>query len=81
MLSYIAETDRPAAERFGQKLLKAVDQLEAFPESGRAVPEFEDPDIREIVRKPCRIVYRVDHEKLQVEIARIWHAARGTPEL
>jgi toxin ParE1/3/4 len=54
-------------------------RLADFPESGRIVPEFGDPTIREVIRRPCRIVYRVDHRKRTVEIARVWHAARGAP--
>ena len=56
-----------------------MEGLADFPESGRIVPEFNDPTIREVVRKPCRVVYRIDHEKRIVEIARVWHAARGAP--
>ena len=52
-----------------------------FPESGRIVPEFSDPNIREVIRKRCRIVYRIRRRKRTIEIARVWHAARGTPEI
>ena len=52
-----------------------------FPESGRIVPEFGDPNIREVIRKPCRIAYRIRRRKRTIEIARVWHAARGTPEV
>ncbi|HNU31913.1 MAG TPA: type II toxin-antitoxin system RelE/ParE family toxin [Sedimentisphaerales bacterium] len=52
-----------------------------FPESGRVVPEFDDPTIREVIRRPCRIVYRVKHQERIIEIARIWHTARGMPHL
>ncbi|MBM4028180.1 MAG: type II toxin-antitoxin system RelE/ParE family toxin [Planctomycetes bacterium] len=55
--------------------------LADFPQSGRVVPEFDDPSIREIIRRPCRIVYRVRTQDQMVEIARIWHAARGIPQL
>lgn len=79
--AFIAEDSASAAERFVKSLLKAVESLADFPESGRIVPEFNDPAIREVIRKPCRIVYRVDSRKRNVEIARIWHAARGTPDI
>ncbi len=67
--------------RFGQSVFDAVDRLIDFPESGRIVPEFRDPTIREIIRKPCRIVYRLKKDESPVEIARVWHAARGIPEI
>ena len=62
-------------------LLQAVERQADFPESGRIVPEFADPTIREVVRKPCRIVYRVDRSGRTVEIARVWQAARGVPDI
>ncbi len=75
----IAEDSPSAAERFVNNLLGAVERLADYPESGRMVPEFDDPTIREVIRKPCRIIYRVDRGRRTVEIARVWHAARGTP--
>jgi len=38
------------------RLIAATDRLIQFPESGRAVPEFENPSIREVVHRPYRIV-------------------------
>ena len=79
--AFIAEDNPSAAERFGRSLFQAVERLADFPESGRIVPEFGDPNIREVIRKPCRIVYRIRPRKHTIEIARVWHAARGTPEI
>ena len=79
--AFIAEDSSSAAERFVRSLFPAVERLADFPESGRMVPEFNDPSIREVIRKPCRIVYRMDSKKRIVEIARVWHSARGTPNV
>ena len=79
--TYIAEANTSAARRFVQSIFESVERLIDFPDSGRIVPEFNDPSIREIVRKPCRIVYRIQSEKEMVEIVRVWHAARGTPQI
>jgi toxin ParE1/3/4 len=81
LASYIAESRPNAAARFVQHVFQVVEHLADFPESGRIVPEFDDPHIREIVRRPCRIVYRIKSRERIVEIARVWHAARGTPQL
>lgn len=81
LASYIAESRPEAAGRFVKQVFRVVGQLADFPESGRVVPEFGDPHIREIIRRPCRIVYRVKTQEQLVEIARIWHAARGIPQL
>lgn len=79
--SYIAESRPEVARRFVQSVFKTIKHLSDFPESGRMVPEFNDPNLREVMRKPCRIVYRIKADQNIIEIARIWHAARGIPEL
>lgn len=69
-----------AAGHFVRQILHAVERLADFPESGRVVPEFDQTSLREVVCRPCRIVYRVKPEEHTVEIARVWHAARGVPQ-
>jgi len=81
LVAYIAESRSTASGRFVRQVFRLVGQLVDFPESGRIVPEFDDPNIRELIRRPCRIVYRVKPQERIVEIVRIWHAARGIPEL
>jgi toxin ParE1/3/4 len=81
LASYIAESHPMAAAGFVRQVFHAVEHLADFPQAGRVVPEFDDPNIREVIRRPCRIVYRVKAEERIVEIARIWHAARGMPQL
>ena len=50
------------------------DRLAAeFPEVGRIVPEYRNDNLREILFRPYRIVYRVDHDRELCEIARVWH--------
>lgn len=79
--AYISEDSPRAATKFVQHIFEAVERLMEFPDSGRVVPEFDDPSIREIIRRPCRIVYRHKSADHVVEIVRVWHAARGIPQL
>ncbi len=76
---YIAEDNPVAARRFVETLFKAVERLIDFPESGRTVPEFGDSGVREIIRKPFRIVHRINRANQTIDIVRVWHAARGVP--
>lgn len=76
---YISLDSPEIAKRFVASLFDAIERLEVFPQSGRTVPEFEDEHLREIIRNPCRIVYRLNSDHSSIEIIRIWHAARGTP--
>jgi toxin ParE1/3/4 len=67
------------AERFGIGLVRKALSLSTFPERGRVVPELGLPEVREIIFKNYRIVYRVLSG--QVQVLRFWHAARGAPEI
>lgn len=58
-----------------------VDVLAQFPPIGRVVPEENDDPIRELILRPYRIIYKVLAEKQMVAIARVWHGARGEPEI
>ena len=79
--SYIAEASPQSSIRFVKSIFQNIERLFDFPESGRIVPEFDDPCIRELIRKPCRIIYRVKSRENIIEIVRIWHAARGLPKI
>jgi toxin ParE1/3/4 len=69
--------DRPdAARRLAQALLDKTRVLGQFPFSGRKVPEFDHPGIRELILRPYRIVYRVDEVGRKVGVARFWHGAQ-----
>lgn len=61
------------------KLVRAVDRLIEFPESGRVIPELSEVTIREIIVKPFRIVYRTKPEC--VEIVTIFRSSRLFPEV
>jgi plasmid stabilization system protein ParE len=63
---------------FGYQLISETDRLQTFPRLGRVVPEYGTDNLREIIVRPYRIVYRVSHEKAVCEIARVWHSARGS---
>jgi len=74
---FIARDNPNRAMSFGYELISETE----FPELGRSVPEYRDDNIREIIFRPYRIVYRIDHERRLCEIARVWHSARGLPQL
>lgn len=79
IVAYIALDDVAAAERMGNQLLDAALSLTTFPERGRMVPEFRRPQLREIVFRSYRIIYRVKNVDNSLEIVRFWHGARGFP--
>jgi len=81
ILSYISEFDSDAAARFKERVFGSIERLTDFPESGRIVPEFCDATIREVICKPCRVVYSIKDNGRLIKIARVWHSARGIPKL
>lgn len=62
-----------------RRLLRAVDRLVEFPESGRAVTEFSDRSVREVIARPYRIVYRIVGPD-EVHVITIHHGSRDALE-
>ncbi len=81
IVTFIALDNPIVAESFGYLLMTKVDALAQFPRLGRVVPEEDDEDIREIIFRSYRIVYQVIEKQQIVAIARVWHGARGEPEI
>jgi len=55
---YISKDSVKYAELTVERLFKAVDILEDFPDAGKMVIELNDKSIRELIRGSYRIVYR-----------------------
>ncbi|HEY3136166.1 MAG TPA: type II toxin-antitoxin system RelE/ParE family toxin [Blastocatellia bacterium] len=56
-------------------MLSRGDQLATFPLSGRMVPHRRRKNVRELIERPYRIVYRVRRDR--VEVIDVFHSARG----
>jgi len=56
-------------------VIKHVEQVEFFPESGTVTPEFENPVLRELQMPPFRIVFRIDGVAL-ISVVRVWRSER-----
>ena len=77
---YIARDSRLYAERFVASLVRAVEPLADFPELGRRVPEEPDrADVRELLVRTYRIIYRVEPERILV--AAIVHGRHNLDDL
>ena len=76
--AYVARDSTHYATLLVERLFTAVDRLATFPESGRIVPEFQRPDLREVILGSYRIVYRLrdDH----AVILTVFHGARLFPK-
>jgi len=60
--------------RIAAEIVARIETLGDLPDSGRIVPEFDQPAIRELIHPPFRIVYRRGAAHLQV--VRVWRSER-----
>ena len=81
LVKYIARDNPARAEQFGYKVISNIDILQDHPHVGRIVPEFRQSELREIVVRPYRVIYRIKDSSEIIEIIRVWHAARNFPEI
>jgi plasmid stabilization system protein ParE len=72
---YYQEQEVPeVGERFIKEIISSVEELVMHPDRGRMVPEFNTPQLRELIHPPFRIVYRRYKEKTSV--VRVWRSER-----
>jgi len=77
--SYIAADSARYADLVVRRIVAVVERLAVFPESGRIVPERNDPTIREVIVNPYHVVYRYRGET--VEIVTVFRGSRSFPDL
>jgi len=81
IVRYVARHNPDAATRLGFELIARTESLASFPEIGRIVPEFRQQNLREVICRSYRIIYRLQPKSQRVDIVRFWHAARGFPHI
>ena len=75
ILDWYREQQVPeVGKRLVREIVADVGHLPDFPESGRIVPELGAEKIRELIRPPFRIVYRIDGNCIR--IVRVWRSER-----
>jgi len=81
IVQYIALDDLDAAAKLADRIIQHIEAASKTPFSNRAVPEKAEESIREVILKPYRLIYQVDANRSIIHILRIWHAARGIPDI
>ena len=74
---YVAQNSEIYAERLVDRLTRRSEQIGLFPQSGRMVPEYKRADIREVIERPYRIIYRVKED--QIDVLSVVHSAQQLP--
>jgi plasmid stabilization system protein ParE len=72
---YQAQGVPEVGRRLVAEILARIESLRLHPDSGRIVPEFESPNLRELIHAPFRIVYR--REPRRVRVVRVWRSERS----
>jgi len=75
---YIAINSPTYGKRMVDRITRRSEQIAKQPLSGRKVPEYDAKDIRELIEKPYRIVYRIKQD--QIDIVAVIHGARILPD-
>jgi plasmid stabilization system protein ParE len=72
---YTAQAVPQVGRRLVAEIIADIELLAEQPDRGRiVVSEFELEYLRELIRQPFRIVYRLD--KKQVRVVRVWRSER-----
>ena len=75
---YIANDSPNAANQWVDSLFQSIERLEQFPQSGRMLPEFNNPKLREILFGQYRIIYRIEGNT--VSILTVRHGKQILPD-
>ena len=81
IVEYISRDSEYNAKIFTKKLINSTRRLKNHPYSGRKVPEYNIPTLREIIYRPYRIIYRVNEKESQIEILTVYHGSRLLEDL
>ncbi len=79
-VDYITQDDIVTAEKWALKLIEKTDQLIEQQESGRIVPEYNEPNLRELIFGNYRVIYRIRKEENIIYIQTVWHVRQDPPE-
>jgi toxin ParE1/3/4 len=72
---YIAKNSRFYAKKVTLEIIEKSEQISAFPEAGRIVPEIGDPAFREFFIYSYRLIYEILNDT--IEVLALIHAKRN----
>ena len=75
--AYIALNSPQYATAVLQRIRDRVTKIPLQPMAGEVVPEFNVPQIRQVIASPYRILYRISAE--EIEILGVLHGSQQSP--
>ncbi len=73
---FIADDSPRYAAITADRIMKSVDRLIDFPESGHEVPEFPDTSYRQVLVDSYRVIHRYETKIDRVSILAVMHSRR-----
>ena len=73
---YLAQSSPDYARRVIDRLTKRSRQIATFPLSGRIVPEYQVPQVREVFEGMYRIIYYI--KPYQIDVLTVIHGRQQT---
>jgi toxin ParE1/3/4 len=74
---YLARSSPGYAQALAGRIVARTEGLDGYPLIGAEVPEYGDPEVREVFEHPYRILYRV--VGTDVQILGVIHSSRRLP--
>jgi len=74
---YIGRDSARYARRVVDRITSRTRQIARFPQSGQVVPEYQEPNVREVVEGRFRIIYEINAGEIYV--LAVIHGARPLP--
>jgi toxin ParE1/3/4 len=78
---FISQDSPERAAKFVDQLVEHAESLSDNPRSGRIVPEISNPDIRELIFRKYRLVYRINGNNLDILTVFEGHRLLRTDEI
>jgi len=75
---YIAEDSPQVALKVIDRVTARSQQLRNVPHSGRLVREYNRDDVRELLEKPYRIIYKIKSD--QIDVLTVMHYRQVLPQ-
>jgi plasmid stabilization system protein ParE len=74
---HISQDSPRYARRMVDRITSRSRQIGTFPRSGQMVPEYQDPNIREVIEGSYRLIYRIASDDIRV--LAVIHGAQMLP--
>jgi toxin ParE1/3/4 len=78
IFEYIALNSPAYARGMVERITRRSEQIADHPLSGRKVPEYDAEEVRELIEKPYRIIYRIKPDR--IEVLAVIHGAQLPPD-